>query len=66
MNVEVDSHMVGETTVAICFNGDLSTTKQFTNATYCINRTSTNISGTDVGLSSAKNYLRNIKDHFGS
>ena len=66
MNVEVDSHMFGETTVAICFNGDLSTTKQFTNATYCINRTSTNISGTDVGLSSAKNYLRNIKDHFGS
>lgn len=66
INVEVDSHMFGETTVAICFNGELALTKQFTNATYCINRTSTNISGSDVGLSSAKNYLRNIKDHFGS
>lgn len=65
MNVEVDAHMFGETTVAICFNGDLSTTKQFTNATYCINRTSTNISGSDVGLSTAKNYLTNIKEHFG-
>lgn len=65
MNVEVDSYMFGETTVAIAFNGELALTKQFTNATYCINRTSTNIAGSDVGLSSAKNYLTNIKEHFG-
>lgn len=66
MNVEVDSFMFGETTVAICFNGELQFTKQFTNATYCINRTSTNISGSDIGLATAKHYLTNIKDHFGS
>lgn len=66
MNVEVDSFMFGETTVAICFNGELAFTKQYTNATYCINRTSTNISGSDIGLSAAKNYLTNIKEHFGS
>lgn len=65
MNVEVDSFMFGETTVAICFNGEMHTTKQYTNATYCINRTSTNISGSDIGLSAAKSYLTNIKEHFG-
>jgi hypothetical protein len=65
MNVEVDSHMFGETTVAICFNGEMAFIKQFTNATYMINRTSTNIAGSDIGLSTSKNYLRNIKEHFG-
>lgn len=64
MNIEVDSHMFGETVVKICFNGDLGDVKEYTNATYCINRTSTNISGSDIGLSQAKNFLTNIRDHF--
>lgn len=65
INVEVNSYMFGETTVNIAFNGELMMAKSFTNATYLINRTSTNISGSDIGLAEAKNYLRNIKEHFG-
>lgn len=64
MNIEVDAHMFGETVVAICFNGDHGDVKQYTNATYCINRTSTNIAGSDIGLSQAKAFLGNIRDHF--
>lgn len=64
MNIEVDSHMFGETVVAVSFNGETAMAKQFTNATYLLNRTSTNISGSDIGLSQAKNFLANIRDHF--
>jgi hypothetical protein len=64
MNIEVDSHMFGETVVAVSFNGDHNDTREFTNATYCINRTSTNISGTDLGLAQAKSFLQNINEHF--
>lgn len=64
INVEVNSFMFGETTVAISLNGDMTQIKQFTNATYMLNRTSTNISNNDVGLQEAKNYLTNVKDFF--
>lgn len=62
MNIEVNAYMFGETTVAIAFNGDIANNKQYTNATYMINRTSINIAGSEIGLSQSKNYLANIKD----
>jgi len=61
INIEVNAFMFGETTVAIAFNGDMDSTKQYTNATYMINRTSINIAGTEMGLLQSKNYLDNIK-----
>ena len=64
MNVEVNSYMFGETTVTISFNGELAASKTFTNATYMINHTSSNITSSDNGLAEAKAYMRNIQDHF--
>ena len=64
MNVEVSSYMFGETTVSISFNGELAATKTYTNATYMINHTSSNITSSDNGLAEAKAYIQNIQDHF--
>lgn len=64
INVEVNAFMFGETTVAIALNGEMATIKQYTNATYMINRTSTNISSNENGLTEAKHYLTNIKEYF--
>lgn len=64
MNLTVDSHMFGETKVTISFDGDFNNAREFSNATYMINRTSTNIAGTEVGMQASKNYINNIKDYF--
>lgn len=64
ISVIVNCSVFGETRVEIFFNGDPSNAKNYVNATYCINRTSTNISGTEVGLAEAKGFMLNIQDFF--
>jgi len=64
MNVMVTCSVFGETSVEIFFNGDQNNGQRFVNATYCINRTSTNITASDNGLAEAKNLMTNIRDHF--
>lgn len=64
INVEVDCAIFGETSVTLFFNGDATDTRKFVNATYAINRTSTNIADSSSGLSESKGYLNNLKDYF--
>lgn len=63
VNVEVDSHMFGETTISISL-GDGGPSRTFTNATYYINHTSSSISGSEAGLLEAQNFVRDLKDYF--
>lgn len=64
INVIVNCSVFGETVVEIFFNGDPSNRKNYVNATYCINRTSTNISGTEIGLAEARGFMQNIQEFF--
>lgn len=64
MNIEVHCSIFGETRVAVFLNGDPSNQRSWVNATYCINRTSSNIAGTAVGLNESKQFMQNIKDYF--
>lgn len=64
VNVSVSCSIFGETSVELFFNGDRTDTRRYINATYAINRTSSNISGTEVGLQASKNYVDNIKEYF--
>lgn len=64
INVMVTCSVFGETSVEIFFNGEPNNTQRFVNATYCINRTSTNITASQSGLKEAKNLMSNIRDHF--
>ena len=64
INVEVVCSIFGETQVQLFFNGDRSDTRNFVNATYCINRTSTNIAGSARGMAETKNFMSNINDYF--
>lgn len=62
VNVAVESHMFGETTVTISLGDGQERT--YTNATYYINHTSSSISGSEQGLLEAQNFVRDLKDYF--
>lgn len=62
--VEVECFIFGETSVNIFFNGDENNARRWVNASYAINRTSTNIAGKEVGLNEARNFMSNIKEYF--
>lgn len=62
--VEVDCHLFGEISVNISLNGEHEKARRYTNASYYINRTSSAISGSELGLLEAKNFMTNIKEHF--
>lgn len=64
ISLEVDSHMFGETSVTISFNGETHNARRFTNASYYLNRTSSSISFGEAGLLEAKNFVTNIKEYF--
>lgn len=64
ISVEVECHLFGETTVKVFLNGDESNARTWANATYAINRTSTNIAGSDVSRTQCMNAFQNIKEHF--
>lgn len=64
ISVEVKCHLFGETYVRIFLNGDESNARPWVNATYAINRSSTNIAGSDVSRTQCMNAFQNIKEHF--
>lgn len=64
INVVVSCSIFGETSVELFFNGDQSDTRRYINATYAINRTTSNITNTETGLQASKNYVENIKEYF--
>lgn len=64
MSIECSCDIFGETSVSIFFNGDPSDTRRWVNATYCINRTSTNISANNNSLAEARSFMQNISEHF--
>jgi hypothetical protein len=64
VNVIVTCAMFGETSVQVFFNGDESTTQSYTNATYYLSRTSTNIAATDAGIAESVSFLNNIREYF--
>jgi hypothetical protein len=64
ISVNVQCSVFGETSVELFFNGNQDDTRRFVNATYCINRTSTNIAGSELGLQEAKNFMDNITEYF--
>lgn len=64
LSVEVSCFIFGETSVTVFFNGDQANSRTWVNASYAINRTSTNIAAADVGLQQARNFTTNIKEYF--
>lgn len=64
VSVIVTCAMFGETSVKVFFNGDESTTQSYTNATYYLSRTSSNIAATDAGISESVSFLNNIREYF--
>lgn len=64
MAVEVQCFIFGETSVNIFFNGDQDNARRWVNASYAINRTSTNIAGKESGLNEARLFMSNVKDYF--
>lgn len=66
LSVEVECSLFGETKVTIFFADDESDRRTYVNATYAINRTSSNIAPGDVGLTETKAYVTNLKEYFES
>lgn len=64
ISLEVECHMFGEIVVRVCFNGETDKVREFTNASYYINHTSSSISGSEAGLNAAKNFVNDINDYF--
>jgi len=64
INISVKCNLFGETSVEVFFNGDQSQTQTYTNATYYIARSSSNISGTDVGIGESVSFLNNLREYF--
>lgn len=64
VGVEVESYMFGETIVKISLDGNFMDTRKYVNATYAINRHSTNIGANQVSIDQARNFYDNIKNHF--
>lgn len=64
LSVQVSSHLFGETSVTVFFNGEQDKQQTYVNATYAINRTSTNITNSVDGLAEAQNFMQNITDYF--
>lgn len=64
MSIECSCDIFGETSVAIFFNDDQGNQRRWVNATYCINRTSTNISANNSSMEEARNFMTNISQHF--
>ena len=64
VGVEVESYMFGETTVRISLNGNFADTRKYVNATFAINRHSTNIGANQVSIDQAQGFYDNIKNYF--
>lgn len=64
ISVQVSCHLFGETDVTVFFNGEEGLQRKYTNATYAVNRTSTNITNSHDGLNEAQNFMKNITDYF--
>ena len=62
IDVVVSCALFGETIVEVSINSGPVQRKVM--ATYCINRTSTNIAGKEVGMDESKNFMYNIRDYF--
>lgn len=64
VGVEVRSYLFGETVVEISVGGNLNDTRRYVNATFAINRHSTNIGANQISVDQATNFYNNIKNHF--
>jgi len=64
LSVQVSCHLFGETDVTVFFNGEEHNERKYVNATYAVNRTSTNITNSQDGLNAAHNFMQNITDYF--
>lgn len=64
VNVEVTCALFGETSVRVFFNGDESTARRHTAATYYLSRTSSNIAGSDASITESVKFLNNIREYF--
>lgn len=64
LSVQVSCHLFGETSVTVFFNGEQNKERKYVNATYNVNRTSTNITNSQAGLNAAQNFMQNITDYF--
>lgn len=64
LSVKVSCHLFGETDVSVFFNGEENNERKYVNATYNVNRTSTNITSSQAGLNEAQNFMQNITDYF--
>lgn len=62
IDVVVTCAIFGETSVEVSINNEPP--RRWVHATYCINRTSTNIAGKEVGMWESKNFMSNIRDYF--
>ena len=62
IDVVVNCAIFGETAIEVSINREPA--RRWVNATYCINRTSTNIAGKEAGMMESKNFMNNIRDYF--
>jgi len=66
LSVEVKCSVFGETSVFIHFDDNEAGKQRFVNATYNINRTSSNVTPSQASLDQARNFMDSITDHFAS
>lgn len=64
ISVEVQSYLFGETAVTIHFDDKVTQARRYVNATYAINRHSTNIAASEVARAQTKGLFTNIYEHF--
>lgn len=64
VSVQVESYIFGETSVTIHFDDNVTGQRNFVNASYTINRHSTNIASTDIARAQSKGLFTNIYEHF--
>lgn len=64
ISISVFSSVFGETIIEIFVNGDQTTTRRYSNATYAIGRTSNNIASGDAALGTSESFIKNLKEYF--
>lgn len=64
VGVEVESYLFGETIVTISLNGNFADKRRYVNATFAINRHSTNIGANQVSVDQATNFFDSIRNYF--
>ncbi|ASU03630.1 hypothetical protein RISINGSUN_40 [Erwinia phage vB_EamM_RisingSun] len=63
VGVKVESYLFGETVVEISLNGNFNDQRRYVNATFAINRHSTNIGANQVSVDQATNFFESIRNY---